>query len=277
MTNILSLIYTLAEQEQNLTQQPFMAPCILNGSIRVKLSELICTLKPVPSNYEGWGVFEALNTKQAKYLKRATRLEVDRYLLRLSGIRLRLATPLRGQTWLAYPIQEADMHQQLGAVRPIPVYLVKDGAKFEPIVARWDGRSLWWQKRDRTSKSAHTRQLRQALRQEILPEKLKFPGLTPEMKTTYKLASRSMPNFAPKYRDERRLSAALKQGGGVLEGFTDRGNFWTVQWITRDGQHHSSAIAKNDLTVIGAGICLDGYDRDFDLQSLVGVVEQQWD
>ena len=276
MTNILSLIHTLAEQEHNLTQQPFLAPCILNGLIRVKLSGLICTLKPVPSNYEGWGIFEALNTKHAQVLNAATRVDIDRYLLRLSEIRLRLATQLRGQTWLAYPIQETDMRQRLGFVKPIPVYLVKKGARFEPIVARWDGRSFWWQKHDRTSKSTYTRQLRHALRQQVVPEKLKFPGLTPEMKTTYKLVCRSMPNFAPKYRDEKRLSAALKQGGGALEGFTDRGDFWTVQWTTSDGVSHSSAIAKSDLTVIGAGICLDGYDRDFDLQSLVGVVEQQY-
>ena len=37
------------------------------------------------------------------------------------------------------------------------------------------------------------------------------------------------------------------------------------------------AIAKSELTVVSAGICLSGRDRDFDLQSLVGVVERQWE
>ena len=54
-----------------------------------------------------------------------------------------------------------------------------------------------------------------------------------------------------------------------------KGDYWTVDWTTADGVRHSSAIAKADLTVVSSGICLSRRDRDFDLQSLVGVMEQQ--
>ncbi|AUB41115.1 hypothetical protein COO91_07160 [Nostoc flagelliforme CCNUN1] len=64
-------------------------------------------------------------------------------------------------------------------------------------------------------------------------------------------------------------------GGGELNQFHDRSDYWTVDWTTADGVRHTSAIAKADLTVVTSGICLSGRDRDFDLQSLVGVMEQQ--
>lgn len=54
-------------------------------------------------------------------------------------------------------------------------------------------------------------------------------------------------------------------GGGELQQFHDRGDYWTVDWTTTDGVRHSSAIAKSELTVISSGICLSGRDRDFDL------------
>jgi hypothetical protein len=75
--------------------------------------------------------------------------------------------------------------------------------------------------------------------------------------------------------DEQRLREALRVGGGDLRTFNDRGQYWLVEWTTADGERHTSAIAKGDLTVISSGICLSGRDRDFDLQSLVGVIERQ--
>lgn len=79
--------------------------------------------------------------------------------------------------------------------------------------------------------------------------------------------------------DEGRLREALQMGGGNLQEFRDQGEFWQVEWTTRNGERHTSAISKGDLTVISSGICLSGGDRNFDLQSLVGVIEarDQWD
>src|SRR5262249_48168312 len=113
-----------------------------------------------------------------------------------------------------------------------------------------------------------------------------FEHLTPEMRITYQLATQ--PYVPPKRRhknqqqlpepqsDEERLRAALHIGGGSLEGYADHGDYWTVEWTTPSGAHHTSAISKGDLTVLTSGICLSGQDRDFDLQSLVGVIEGEW-
>lgn len=48
-----------------------------------------------------------------------------------------------------------------------------------------------------------------------------------------------------------------------------------VEGLTAAGELHASAIAKRDLTVLSAGIRLDGEDRRFDPQPLVGVMEQR--
>jgi hypothetical protein len=77
--------------------------------------------------------------------------------------------------------------------------------------------------------------------------------------------------------DEQRLDEALRLGGGKLVDFRDRDDTWMVEWATRDGERHVSIVTKHDLTVASSGICLSGRDRDFDLQSLVGVVERRWE
>ena len=105
-------------------------------------------------------------------------------------------------------------------------------------------------------------------------------GITPETRAAYALAA----EFAPAFRREReqraverRLRAALALNGGELVGYEEEGENWRVVWQTRSGQSHVSTVARGDLTVVSAGICLSGYDSDFDLQSLVSVVEGAWD
>jgi hypothetical protein len=101
--------------------------------------------------------------------------------------------------------------------------------------------------------------------------------MTPEMRSLYELVTGRMEGFAQPQRDEKQLRQALQLGGGALQSFQDRGDYWTVNWTTADGMRHTSGILKTDLTVMSSGICLSGRDRDFDLQSLIGVIEnQEW-
>ncbi len=197
------------------------------------------------------------------------------YLQLLLPVRLHLACLLQGQTWLAYPVNESDAKQRTGVAKPVPVHLVTEGSQFEPIVARWDGHCLWFEEIDRRADPLPSEKLKAALKKLILPQEVRFKGMTPEMRTVYELVSRNIKDFDPKVREEKRLQRALKMGGGELRDFFDRENYWLVEWTSGTGEHHSSAIAKNDLTVMSAGICLSGLDKNFDLHSLVGVVEDR--
>lgn len=270
------LISELAAAEDETRRRQLLAPCLPGGKIRVRVAGLILSLQPSPPAFEGWGIFTAVQERTADLVQEADLPLVLRYLERLPSLRVRLVCPLQGRTWLAYPAGESDARQRGWAARPLPVHLVDEGAPFEGIVARHDGRSWWFEDLDRRADPRLPEGLRRALADVVPPEDLRLAGLTPEMRTTYTLATQQDPGFEAlrtRRGDERRLRRALEVGGGALHGFVDRGDYWVVEWATAEGDRHTSAISRDQLTVLSAGICLDERDRDFDLQSLVGVME----
>lgn len=308
MTDVRKLLAQLAAEEEQLYETEFLAPCVAGGKVRAAVAQLVQTFAPNPADFEGWGIFRVegdgnadLTVRVATVVDEPSLPQLTEYLQLLKPLRLRLAYSLRGQTWLAYPLNESDMEQRFGSPRPVPVYLAAEGGPFEPIIARFDGGAFWFEACDRRADPQPTEQLAEQLRQETLPERLNFAGMTPEMRVTYELAWQQTPAGRQRQqhrrgarsrlrrrrrrrqrqeqplgnRDERQLRDALRQGGGELQEFRDRGDYWQIEWTTADGDRHTSAIEKGDLTVISSGICLSGRDRDFDLQSLVGVIEQQ--
>ncbi|MBI3927593.1 MAG: zinc ribbon domain-containing protein [Armatimonadetes bacterium] len=284
--DVMKLIQRVSAEEEKLSSTQFVAPSVAGGALQARVDGLLHTFLPEPRSFEGWGIFRPTSQKSAELVEEATLPQVMEYLRLMTSLRLRLVARLEGRTWLAYPVNESDAAQRLGGVRPMPVHLVEDGVAFEQIVAGWDGRSLWFQEIDRRSDPHALDRLQQALRQLQPPQEVRFPGCTPEMLTVYEMVLSGSSEYLERRRQEARaredrrrrlseeqiLSGALRAGGGELSRFVDRGEYWTVDWRTADGQFHTSAIAK-DLTVMGAGICLSGEDVQFDLQSLVGVVE----
>ncbi|MEW6127218.1 MAG: hypothetical protein AB1757_09280 [Acidobacteriota bacterium] len=284
---IKNLINAMAQEEERALNQEFLAPCVRGGRIRARVANLIYTFKALPEDFEGWGIFLPLSTKEAELLEEASLFQVSEYLQLLASVRVRLAFHLRGQTWLAYPANASDFAQKFGAARPLLAHLVSEGAKFDQIIACAANGTFFFEAIDRRSDPQLAAQLREELQKETAPDGLAFANLTPEMRVCYSLSAH--PQLPEKRRrrgrqssertkpltDEERLQEALQMGGGGLRNFTDHGEFWTVEWTTPNGEHHTSAISKDDLTVISSGICLSGRDRDFDLQSLVGVFDWQ--
>lgn len=280
MPDVRRLLNELTTQEEALPQTRFLAPCVRGGRVRTRVSGLVYTFRPRPRDFQGWGIFQPLGTATARLVEEAGLPEVSEYLRRLPVVRLRLAHPLKGQTWLAYPANEADARRRWGAAKPAPVHLVTEGAAFELVVARWDGAACWFEDVDRRADPMVAEKLWEEHQALTAPDTLRFPGLTPEMRAVYDLTAQQSAEFRAVLqpsRDDDRLREALRLAGGDLREFRDRGDFWLVEWTTRDGERHTSAIDKGDLTVLSAGICLSDGDRAFDLQSLVGVVEQRWE
>ncbi len=277
MTDIRKLIQQIASAENQLGSTQFLAPCVKGGKVRTRIEEMVYTFTPKPQNFEGWGIFQPLDERRASLIETADLPQIDAYLQQFPKVRLRLAYRLQNRTWLGYPVNEADTRQRWKIVKPLAVHLVSDGVTFEEIVARKNGGFCWFEEIDRRCDPVLTEHLRSALKDFIAPERLQFKGMTPEMRTLYGIVASRTEGFDPTLKDEKRLRKALELGGGQLRGFKDGGDYWNVDWMTADGYHHTSAISKGDLTVISSGICLSGRDRDFDLQSLVGVMEDRED
>lgn len=307
MADIRNLLNQIAAQESQLVDTQFLAPCVPGGLVRTAVCNIVYTFTPQPPDFEGWGIFVPIDGKTAAVVEEANLPQLAEYLKLLKPWRLRLAYLWHGQTWLAYPVNESDMQQRLGVAKPVLVHLVTEATAFELIMARFDGAAWWFDQIDRRAEPQAAEQLKESLRQVKLPEAVRFAGMTPEMLTVYDLALRQSEAYQvqqeaaqrqqraqprqhrrdqiprpPRRRqrtDEGRLRKALQMGGGDLQAFRDQGEFWQVEWITGNGERHTSAISKGDLTVISSGICLSGGDRNFDLQSLVGVIEARdnWD
>jgi len=275
VTDIRKLLQQIASAEAQLQLTQFLAPTLKGGRVRTRLAGMVYTFTPKPRHFEGWGIFQPADEQTARLVEEADLPQIAAYLQHFQIVRLRLAYRLQSQTWLAYPVNEADVRQRFKAVKPVPVHLVTQGVAFEQIVARWNGNSCWFEEIDRRADPTIAENLQTALKQLIPVEELQFKSITPEMRSLYELVAGRTEGFTQPQRDEKRLRQALKLGGGELHQFQDRGDYWTVDWITADGTRHTSAIAKDDLTVISSGICLSGRDRNFDLQSLVGVMERQ--
>jgi hypothetical protein len=275
VSDIRTLLQQITTQEKQFCLTRFLAPCVRGGQIRTRLAGMVYTFLPHPRQFEGWGIFQPSKAQSATLIEEASLAQIETYLKSFQSFRLRLVQCLQSTTWLAYPVNEADVLQRVGLVRPVPVHLVTEGTTFDQIVARFDGQSWWFESLDRRDDPMVAETLRSELKRLTPPEALRFKGMTPEMRCTYDLVAQRTEGMSQHRQDERRLQQALKTGGGELQTFHEHPDYWTVDWTTSDGERHTSAIAKNDLTVISSGICLSDRDRDFDLQSLVGVMEDR--
>ncbi|MCP5419050.1 MAG: hypothetical protein H6970_00975 [Gammaproteobacteria bacterium] len=280
MTDARRLIEELARQEKELYRRTFLAPCVRGGQVRTRLAGLIHTFTANPANREGWGIFHPRDAVTADWITVAEPEQIAAYLGLLPAMRWYLALRLRGRTWLAYPFNEGDARQRLGRCQPMPVHLVERGQALEGVIARWDGTAFWFDALDRRADPQLADQARESLRAFRSPETLRLPGLTPELRVAYTLALKGTAGYRARrtaHDDRERLRRALDMAGGRLRDYREHDDYWLVEWLSAKGERHTSAIAKRDLTVISAGICLDGEDRRFDLQSLVGVMEQRPD
>lgn len=263
----------LAAAEERFLANEFLAPVIPGGQVQVRIAGVICTLRIQPVDFTGWGIFSPVTHSEAKLVRQATLSERRRYLELFPLVQL-ILTSQREDQWFALPAHRADSRFQIDGL--IPVRLVEEAQLFEVMETRCDGVQFWYAAPDPRWDPATANYLRQELNRLTPPEQLQRAGLTAEERAAY--AQSYWPRYeaseeARQSREEQRLRGALAHAGAELKGYVERQDVYTVTYEV-DGQRHVSAVAKKDLSVQVAGICLSGEDQNFDLQSLVGVIRE---
>lgn len=294
----MALLNKVIAAEQSVRGQEFLAPLLPRSKARLKIGGIVQELA-VTVERAGWYICRALDAKQAEIVEPAPIWAAGDYLKLLPQLRMVLLERL-GDTsnWLAIAFNPSDASQRFQLAGPAVVHLVDGGQPFDRIVARMDGATLWFEDIDQRADVEIAERLRAALEaRQIRPE---VKNLAPGERAAYALLAQRQgigaapeppPAPAPARRGqttrparrpaalpslpstEEWLRQSLRLSGRELVGYEVFGDEVTVHWRGRDGSRRPPLRISSTGDVISSGICLSGRDRDFDLASVVGIID----
>lgn len=313
-TDVRALISKLNQESKQLFEREIIAPLLPGGRIRTRLNGLVYEFKP-KGRFVGWGRFRPLNEREAETLGEALPWERGKYLEQFPALRVLLLWPdqdrRRPGTWWAIPYNESDARQRFGfSAEPLPIFLCDPTAgaeRFERIIARVDGKTLWFDGVDTLANPTHGEWLRDTAADIEHLERF-LPGLAGSERLAllywqirqvelnsmpYQHEREHMKEVGQRSRTEQRdwlreearrtpleraLRHALAKADATLLSFSEvpaagdsPGNL-VVEWSESGKTLRYRSMLDPRLAVISSGICLSGRDRDFDLTSLVSVM-----
>lgn len=276
--NLQATVQRLAALEQAWQGRQFLAPVLSPGRARLRLEGLLFEVGIEPQDFNGFGVFAMRGPGHAEFVRLPSPQERDHYYRLWPRLQVRLLARAHEHAWLAWPLANWNRGRPL-LVGALPETGLQ---QFEVVDVAFDGVRGWYRQTVLRASLRLAEQLAEALDSRLQPESLSLPGLTPQDRQAYALAfawrygleADAPPRPArPGTRSESELRRALEKAGGQLRGFSAAGSVWNVHWLDSLGQPHFSSVRPSDLTVVSSGICLSGRDMDFDLTSLVAVME----
>jgi len=269
--DIQKLINKLDTAEQHFLNSEFLSPVIQGVSVRVRISGIVMSMRLNPLNFHGWGIFKPVSRHLAQYIRNPTMMEKKQYLSLFPTLRFVLNRQ-DGNTWFGNPATQSDTRFKITG--SVPIQLAEEVQVFDIVCTRFDSSFCWFDEIDPSRNPKNFNYLRGALQELLEPDKLKISGLTKEEIDAYHIAyhlAYENSEEAKKGSESDRIKTALTRAGADYKGHIDRGDTYTIEYAV-DGHQHRSVVTKDNLSVVSAGICLSGGDRNFDLQSLVCVV-----
>lgn len=269
-----NLIDKLAGQEKEFLDSQFMSPVLRGQPVRVRIAGIISNFQVHPKGFQGWGIFKPENRKEAKLERKPTMAEKQQYLKLFPLLRFVLCRQIEN-LWFGFPAYQGDTRFKITGLS-VPIHLAEEVQMFDVVCSRFDGQNFWFDELDQRRSPKSAAYLREALSILLKPKELDLNTLTQEEHDAYNIAyeyAYATSEEAKALREQDKIKVALERSGAVYKSHIERGDTYTVEY-TVDGATHRSAVAKVGLSVISAGICLAGHDREFDLQSLVNVIRE---
>lgn len=314
-----SLVKRLNNEGKQLLEREIIAPLLPGGKIRTRINGMVYEFKS-KERFVGWGHFRPLNEREAEPLGEALPWERGTYLEQFPALRVILLWPdldtRRPGTWWALHFNESDARQRFGfPAEPLPVFLCDptNGAeRFERVLARVDGQTLWYDGPDTLADPTHAEWLRDTAAdiehlENFLPglagsERLALllwqmrqvelalqPALRQQSQDTGENRVKMLPQDSRQQRAwlrqqaqhgrlEQVLRHALRKADATLHSFSEipatnhAPGYLVVEWSEQGRTRRYRSTIDPRMTVVSSGICLSGRDRDFDLTSLVSVM-----
>lgn len=289
-----ALVSRLAACERSWQGRTFLAPVTAPGRACLRVQGLVQQVRVEPADFSGVAVFEFTGPDRARLQRAATPSEREAYFRLWPTRRLRLLLPVGEE-----PAHGNELWLALAPVEPAPlrVALVPQGAPFRAVRVAWQPAVAreapvgWYLGTSRDTPPGLEEALARHLRDATPPGRLQLAGLEPSAEQAYALAwswrygapqrpqaaaARPARMTSPPLQERVRLQRALATGGGELHSYAPderHADAWSVVWSDSLGQRHRSVVRQDNLSVLSSGICLSGRDADFDLTSLVGVME----
>lgn len=259
------LFEKLLLQENNFLKSQFLSPVVRNKPVRVRIDGIILVFT---IDFTGWGVFQPISYKQAKFVRSPTLKEKTDYLNLFPILRL-IICRREGNNWYG-SLAHADSRFKITGL--IPIFLPEELRLFEVIRIRFDGQLCWFDSLESKYNPKNAVYLRESLNNELNPQNLTFSGLTQEERDAYSICFNDLIE-SKKDHTEERIKSALAHSGAKFRNYVEREHTFTIEFSV-DGEFHRSTVNKTNLQIQSAGICLSGGDSNFDLQSLVNIIRE---
>lgn len=280
MVSINDVMARLRQTERSFIGTELLAPILPGHPVRARVGGVVCVMRTrhLPQTLpDGFAVLQVVSDNMARFVRAATRREVDEYLKLFPAVRLIALAAREDGTWLTTPYGHYTHHKYEGL---IPLQRVMGNLEMMDVVkARFDGTVFWFEARAAGSTVRQANELRRELakfdadndEEPLAADALRISGLVPEHRAAYALARAAQ--GAKVDRVANRLQNALRHAGAEFRDYLLRDGAYVVHY-TVDGKPQTSLVRADDLTVQTAGICLNHTDRAFDLTSLVSVLRE---